>query len=430
MPMKKILIFLICLLTTTSSFAINDIQKVSLEEAIDIALKTNPQIKMLGIDTDIALNEIKVADKLKNPSAHYFQNIGKAGEGNPQQMGISYEIDVLKRSKRKNLARSNSQIAFDIEEYSRHCLIFEVKKAYIDLLLKKTKLKIVNSRKELAKELFEYTTKEADNKKIPKTEAIQAKIALNKAIMDYNNAQSEFIFSQNRFNTVMNANKIDYDTKEETLSDNYSELLAVDPKYDFFTLDSIINFALENRKDLLAVKGEVESAQSNLKLVKSNLIPDLEFSGGYAYQTGSTSANGNFLSGGYVGASVVNIPLIYHYKPEIQNAKLAIERTQLKYEDAKIDVKRNVTDAWEKYTIAKNTINFYNKEILSDTKELWGASIESHEKKEIDVTSFIVSKKLYFELMLEYEEALAQYYISFAELLKEMNALIADLEKL
>ena len=50
------------------------------------------------------------------------------------------------------------------------------------------------------------------------------------------------------------------------------------------------------------------------------------------------------------------------------------------------------------------------------------ASISSLDKKEIDITAFLVSKKLYLEMMLGYHVALSDYYISYAELLKEMNA--------
>ena len=37
------------------------------------------------------------------------------------------------------------------------------------------------------------------------------------------------------------------------------------------------------------------------------------------------------------------------------------------------------------------------------------------------MTDFLVSKKLYLEMMLSYHVALSEYYTSYAELLKEMN---------
>ena len=118
---------------------------------------------------------------------------------------------------------------------------------------------------------------------------------------------------------------------------------------------------------------------------------------------------------------MVNIPLFYQYKPEIKNAKLEIEKAELKYKDVEIDAMRNITDAWEKFVITRENLNFYNSDLLANSKELLNVSIQSLNKKEIDLTAFLVSKKTYFDLMLGYQQALADYYISYAELVKEMN---------
>ena len=187
------------------------------------------------------------------------------------------------------------------------------------------------------------------------------------------------------------------------------------------TFDKVKKYALENRLDLLAAKQEVESAKNNLKLIKSQLIPDIQLIGGYGYQTKGMSSTGRYLSGAYAGVNLVNVPLFYRYQPEIQNAKLQIEKAQLHYEDLKVDVTRDVTDAWEKFVIAKNNLVYYNDEVLANSKDLLNESIKSLNKKEIDMATFIISKKLYLELILSYQSALNDYYVSYAELLKEVN---------
>ena len=184
---------------------------------------------------------------------------------------------------------------------------------------------------------------------------------------------------------------------------------------------------LKNRYDLKKARQEVLTAQKNLEIVKSQLIPDIELEAGYGYRTKSKGDSGNFENGVYIGASLVNIPVFYQYKPEIKNAKLEIQKAELKYKDAEIDALRSITDAWEKFIITRENLNFYNDELLSNSKELLQASIQGLNKKEIDLTAFLVSKKTYFDLMLEYQQALADYYISYAELVKEMN--IIEVEK-
>lgn len=414
--MKKI--FILFLMLTLSANAIVEEKKISLNSAIEAALKTNPQIKILKLDVENSKNDIKIASHLQNPSISTFQNIGSIAKGNPQQIGVDYTIEILKRGKRKQAAKSYSDAVLNNQKFQEQVLIYEVKRAYFEFLLKKTNLKIIEEQKELTKKLLE-TAQKGD---LPKTDIIQARIAYNRALMYSNIAKSSVISAQNHFNTVMNTSDVNYDTFEDFLSDNYDELLTINPKNDSITFDKIKAYAINHRYDLIAAKFEVEKAQKELKAIKSKLIPDLELQSGYSYLTQGLSDNGNFHSGAYVGASLVNIPLVYRYQPEIKNAINNIERAQLKYQDIEIDIIRDVQDAWEKYTIAKNNLNFYNDELLVNSKELLEASIEGLNKKEIDITGFIVSKKLYLELILGYYETLGEYYISYAELLKQMNS--------
>ena len=430
MKKKLTTLLILLLLTTTSSFAILEIKKITLEEALDFALKTNPQLQIMELDVEVSKNEIDVANRLKNPSIGTYQNIGDPAQGNPQQIGADYVVEVLKRGKRKAYAKSNSLVSLNNKEYRKHKLLADVKISYINLLLKKGNLKLTKDEKELSRDIYVDTLRKFDSNEATKADVIQAKIAYNRSIMYYNIARSEVVSAQNAFNTVMNTSDVDFDAQEDELSTDYENLLTISPLENSITFEKIKNFALENRNDLQAAKQKIESAQINLKVVKSQRIPDLELEGGYGYLTKGISDNGEFTSGAYAGVKLTNIPLIYNYAPEIKNAKLEIEKAQLNYRDIEIDVIRNVTDAWEKFVIAKENLNFYNKELLSNSKELLDESIKSLSKGEMDITSFLVSKKLYIELKLEYKQALCDYYTSFAELLGEMNAQYKDFGEL
>lgn len=420
--MKKIIFTLFILLITLPSFAIQEERKISLQDAIELAIRTNPQMELARLDVDIARNKIFEANRLQNPSIHTFQNIPKAGMGNPQQVGVDYTIELFKRGKRKETAKTYSLAASDHQKFLEYGLIAEVKKSYVNFLVKKSKYKILKEQEELAKELYENIKEEVEKGNLPKTEEIQAKIVVNKSIMLTNVARTETITAQNYFNSVLNTSDINLDTKEDVLPDDYSSLMAIKPTEKTPELKEIKDYALNNRYDLLMAQKEAEAAKKNLETTKNLRIPDVELTGGYSYQTKGMSGDGHFQSGGYVGASLVNIPVLYNFKPEIDNAKIEIQKAELKYEDAKIDAIRNITDAYEKFVIARENLNYYNKEILSNSRELMDASRQNLHNKEIDLTTFLVSKKLYLELMLGYQDALGEYYSSYADLLKEINS--------
>ena len=211
--LKKFLTALLLILTTSTGYAIQEEQKIDLKGAIEVALQTNPQIKLSKLDIDIAKNNIFIADRLQNPSIHTFQNIPKAGVGNPQQIGVDYTIEILKRGKRKETAKTYSLAAIDSQKFLEYSLITEVKKSYINLLVKKSHLQILKEQEALYEELYKRMEEDVKQEKLPETEAIQTKIVLNRAIMYSNIARSEVISAQNYFNSVMNTSNINYDTK-------------------------------------------------------------------------------------------------------------------------------------------------------------------------------------------------------------------------
>ncbi len=420
--MKKVVsVLTLFFLLTMSAYPIQEDKKISLDEAIELALSTNPQIELAKLEIDIAKNKVKSASRLQNPSLTTFQNIPKAGLGNPQQIGLDYTYEILKRGKRKETAQTYIFMASDNEKFLEQILISEIKKAYINLLVKKTQLEILKQQEALTKTLYETTKKEAITGSMDESDVIQAKIALNRSIMYTNTARSNVITAQNSFNSILNSKNINYDTKEEKLTEEYEKFHTLPPNKKIPDFASVRALAISNRYDLKVAKKEVDAAIKNLEVVKSQKIPDIELSGGYSYQTKGMSESNHFESGGYIGASLVNIPVLYNFKPEIQNAELEIQKAELKYKDTETDAIRNLGDAYEKYVIARENLNLYNDKLLQDSKELINLSSENLKEKKIDLTDYLVSKKLYLELILGYEEILGEYYTSYAELLREMN---------
>ncbi len=424
--MKKILAILICLLITQVCFGISETKKISLESAIQLALKGNPQKKMAELDTLMAKKDVKIAGQLQNPSLQFFQNFGRAGAGNPQQIGLSYGTEFLRPFKKKKAAKLMVEVAENNKAFYENELRFKVKNAYFNLLESKTNLEIAQSQKDLFKQIYDNAQKEANAGRIPKTDVVLAKIEYNRSIMDYNEAKTELISTRNKFNAVINSSELEFDTVQDKLNEDYATLLTIKPTEKNLNFEEIKNYVCEHRFDLISAKKEVENKKAELAVAKSLLIPDLEIQGGWSYQTPSVSESSTFENGAYLAASLINIPVVYQFKPEIEKAKYEIEKAELKYQDLMIDVTRNIIDAWENYSVARDNLNFYNKELLKNSEELLDTSYKSLKKKEISMTEFLMMRKIYLELMFGYSNALKSYYITYAELLKEMN--IADIK--
>lgn len=169
-------------------------------------------------------------------------------------------------------------------------------------------------------------------------------------------------------------------------------------------------------------KAEIKKAESALAVVKSKLIPNVGVKAAWIYD----KSGENTTHGAMLGASLNNIPLVYQYRPEIERAKLEIKKAKLAYRDLEIDATRELFEVWEHYHIARNNLNFYNKELQANSEELERVSMDNLKKNKISMTDFLVTKQRYIELLINYNDAFTNYYTTYARLLKEID--VKDIE--
>ena len=423
--MKKLLITLllnICIVPFC--YAVDVPEKVTLPQALDLAVQNNIDYKSAKIDVDIAKNKIKEANRLQNPSFDAFYFLGAAGNSEPKQLGVSENIEIAKRKARKNLAESNLKLVEKNIDYTIFDLKMDVREAYINLVEAKSILDTLEQQQELQEELLKIAKIRVTNHNAPDIDVIQAEIALNQMITQVNSARVNVKKALSDFNKVINnPDNIVYDSMDNIFSEenNFQEMMTPPPNFDFPSFDEIVQNAIRNRYDIQIAKQEIDVAEKNLTVTARQRIPDIQLTGGYAYQVGSYTDSGNFNNGAYAGASLVNIPLFYNYSLEIQNAALKLKQAELKYESSKNRAVKDVSAAYDRFLTAADNLNHYEKKIITGSEELIETSKNSYEAGKSDITSLIVMKQSYKSIIIGYTQALAEYYNSWTNFLREVN---------
>lgn len=405
-------------------FAVQDVKKVYLNQAIDAALENNIDLQAAKLERNIAKNNIKTANRLQNPSFDAFYFLGAAGNSEPKQLGVSENIEIAKRKARKNLAESNLKLVEKNIDYTIFDLKMDVREAYINLVEAKSILDTLEQQEELQEELLKIAKVRVKNHNAPDIDVIQAEIALNQMITQVNSARVNVKKALSDFNKVINnPDNIVYDSMDNIFSEenNFQEMMTPPPNFDFPSFDEIVQNAIRNRYDIQIAKQEIDVAEKNLTVTARQRIPDIQLTGGYAYQVGSYTDSGNFNNGAYAGASLVNIPLFYNYSPEIQNAALKLKQAELKYESSKNRVVKDVSAAYDRFLTAADNLNHYEKKIITGSEELIETSKNSYEAGKSDITSLIVMKQSYKSIIIGYTQALAEYYNSWTNFLREVN---------
>ena len=405
-------------------FAVQDVKKVYLNQAIDAALENNIDLQAAKLERNIAKNNMKTANRLQNPSFDAFYFLGAAGNSEPKQLGVSENIEIAKRKARKNLAESNLKLVEKNIDYTIFDLKMDVREAYINLVEAKSILDTLEQQQELQEELLKIAKIRVTNHNAPDIDVIQAEIALNQMITQVNSARVNVKKALSDFNKVINnPDNIVYDSMDNIFSEenNFQEMMTPPPDFDFPSSDEIVQNAIKNRYDIQIAKQEIDVAEKNLTVTARQRIPDIQLTGGYAYQVGAYTDSGNFNNGAYAGASLVNIPLFYNYSPEIQNAALKLKQAELKYESSKNRAVKDVSAAYDRFLTAADNLNHYEKKIITGSEELIETSKNSYEAGKSDITSLIVMKQSYKSIIIGYTQALAEYYNSWTNFLREVN---------
>lgn len=398
-------------------------EKISLPKAIDYALFHNLDIANTRLDTDIARNNVKVANRLRNPSIISYFNFGKAATDNPNYIGPVFPIEIAKRGPRKSLAKSNLELTKGNVLLAELTLRLDVRQAYVDLVATKSILKILNDQQKLLQELLYVAQKKFDAGAVAEMDVIQAKMTLNQILIQVNSANTDVYIARYKFNTFLDPMKCNFDTVEDYLPEQneFVSMLTPKPLEKMPSFDELLKIALEKRIDLKNAKRDIDVAQKNLVTVVRQRVPDIELGGGYMFVSPQMATSETLAQGVYAMGNITNIPLLYQYTPEIKNAKLQIEQKCLAYRSLEHDATLNLHSAYDNFNTTRDNLNYYNDILLSETKQFLKMAKRSYVVGKSSITDFIFIQQSYTAIMRSYTNALADYYNAWVEVLRQVN---------
>lgn len=410
------------LIGTTSCYAIVDKTKVSIQEAVQIASENNLDIQASRKNIKIDEYKIKEANRLQNPEIGAFYNLGKAGEGEPQGIRASQLIELGKRGARKDLAKSNFELTERFIEYLEFDLRMDVREAYTNLLAKKSVLSTMQTQEKILGVMLEQAKDKHKTGEVSEIDVLQAQLLLNQIITEVKAAEFAVKTALYEFNKVINCPDGFYDTIEDSFTTEYKPLLIPKPDTEMPDFETISTAAINNRYDIKIALQQIEVAEKELLINLRKKVPDIEVGGGYLYRNKYQTEDNKFKQGAFVEANIVNIPLLYRYKPEIEAAKLKLEQAHINYASVENKAINELRKAYEKFLIAQLTLKSYNDQLISNSEELINASREGYYKYDnVELTTLITMEESYRMISIAHTYALAEYYNAWNAFIREVN---------
>lgn len=435
--MSKIIFCFKCLLLISN---LHSQEILTLEEAVNLAIKNNPDVKISKNATEIAINNYTLGNAGFLPTLDVSSGYTKSSNNTRQEYfdgrsinrtgaisssanlgitlnwtifdGLSNFITYNKLKETKNLAET-SLIATSEE------IIASVVLAYYDILRQKQILKalreniiISEQRVRIAEEKYKVGT-------ASKTELLQAKVDLN--------ADQNLLLRQ------------EIELKNSKV--NLNLLLGRDPDIEFDIVDTItiknlslaelISKANHNNSLILIYQKNKEIARLNFSNTRSRLFPRINFFIGYNL-TRSRSQAGFIASNQNLGLNYgfnfsFNLFNGFNSVREYENSQIEMLNSEIKLEQIKNNVNAQILKFYEAYSASLKLIEL-EKENLEIAKENVDIAIERYRLGGLTPLELREAQKTYIDAESRLISALYQAKVAEVNLLK-LSAQIQEVYK-
>ena len=360
----KISITFVVLLSSFISLAQENLSK---NEAVDIAFENNYDIKVVENNVRSAENSASIYNSgylptvSANSGANYRDNNGDNEFDNGEltlsdtqttsynaSVGLNYTLfdglgrkyNYQKLQELYNLSEIQAKQVMENTVLQLLASYYEVARLTQNKNLQKQSLEISKERSKREKYNYEYGQK-------TQLDVLNSEVDVNNDSISLLNLNRELANAKRNLNVIL-ARNVNIDFEVDT-----TVVYALD-----LNLDNLLLSANSNNKILLQAEKNIELSNYNLKISKSTWYPNIGINGGYGWNRSDFNINNpnslaliNQTSQGFNGG----VSLFWNIfdggatKTRVQNAKIAIDNSEIQKEQIEQDLERNVANAWETY---------------------------------------------------------------------------------
>ena len=382
-------------------------KKISLEEALKIAIEKNPQLQSTRDQIDVAVGSLRQSKIYPNPVLGLLAEEVPSNEVglNQSQNLVSITQPIITGGKR-GLGIKVSEKSKEKDEFERDAVLLAViadtKKAFYKVVADQEGYAIAKKVEEIAKGIYESEKARFDAGEVAITNVLRAEVELSKARNLVSNAEGNLQNSIKELQTVMGI-------PEEIIDGVIGKLLSKPVELSLPELELKMN---NNQPFLKASKKTIEIAETQLSLEKRQVIPDINLSAGYKRLT---QENVDTVQMGVE----IPAPFFNRNQGNIQKGKALSRKAKSEnlsvYNDLLFQLKKN----FNSYNVERKRVIEYGDKILPKAEESLKLITRGYREGEFD----------YIDL-LDAQRTWAETRISYLESLKNLNLLIADIERL
>jgi len=413
---KYILGFIIGLVSLTSvaaeeSDSPGDV--ISVEEAIKVALESNPSLKAMEWRAKRAIEESKQAGSWMDPMITFgLVNLPLESFAFNQEAMTGKKISLMqqipfpgKLSAKKAAARSEAEaVSEEILELAGS-LIKRVKESYYDIFLIDRSIRISRESLDLLSRFVEIAETRYSVGRGIQQDVLKAQVERSK-------------FEERLINLRFNREKSIAMLNTHMNRDSNSPISVVDKltptEFEYSEME-LIQFAEERRPALKAARYRIASKERFAEYSRKLKLPDFRI--GIAYTQRDELVEANMLGADFISMSVgFSLPI----KPgnrqssKVQQSEAATQMERENYNNFLNNVKKDLRIRYADVKKGKELISLYENQLLPQAEQSFNSALSGYQVDKVDFITLLNNQVTLFNYRISYYRILSNYEKSIA----------------
>jgi cobalt-zinc-cadmium efflux system outer membrane protein len=372
-------------------------QPLTLPQVLSLALEKNPLL--LAWEAQVRAGEAEVLSARAFPNPELSLGAGRIIRYDPGRLVSSLELSQTlelpgkRRYRRQAAEQGLSALTFQREEQKR-ALLFEVKRAFYDLLLAQKALEVAQDNLNSTQVLLSSAKVRVEVGEAAEFELIKAQVEVARARNEVEKASSRVNLARAALNTLLAR-------PPSSPLEIAGELESPPRRID---LPQLLLKVEQEHPLLRQQERMVAQQESLLSLAKSSRYPDPTFSGFYQKEPDQE----------LLGLSLsLPLPLWYRQQGEIGRAAAERARAEAELFHLKNDLCRQLTEAYQGYRIAQELVRTFTEQLLKQAEESRRIAEISYREGASSILDLIEAQRTARQTFLDYQQAL--YELKVAE---------------
>ena len=397
---------------TSPAFS-NEEEPVSLEVALQTALRENPELNAIRERLKVARARIEGIALLSNPKleTEFAGGIdGNHGLELTQLFQLGGQRWHQRRIAEVHLEKVNAELA----EASR-LLTKLVKIAFYELAFVQEKLKLVKEIIQHSEQMYGIAQFRFEAGDISVTQVNLANIQLQSALRESVKLEGELQLAQLELNALMGTpletariavGGLSHFSTASFESPHVTPKMSPDAPSQL-TFDVLKTHALAHRSDLKSAQLNAQLTESELRLAKAANIPDLSVGALAQRSEGENRLGVKF---------TIPLPFLDRNRAEINAAEAQRQVDTIEIRSQERHISQEVMAAFLSLKTAQKTLKFYEGDSVTLLNENLKLTQTAYELGEAELLEVILMQNEFVEMRFAYLEALATYYKALAHL--------------